>query len=58
MPNNPTPRGLVKCKACSAVGPPCDSCKGTGTTKQGAVCPSCKGTALEVHTTVIESCKG
>lgn len=58
MPNHPIPRGFQKCKYCDAVGPPCDSCKGTGTTNQGAVCPSCKGTALDVHTTVIESCKG
>ncbi len=58
MPNNPTPRGFQQCKSCEAVGPPCDSCKGIGQTKQGVVCPSCKGTGLEVHTTVIGSCKG
>jgi hypothetical protein len=57
MPND-LPRGFQQCKSCEAVGPPCDSCKGIGQTKQGAVCPSCKGTGLEVHTTVIGSCKG
>jgi DnaJ-class molecular chaperone len=59
MANVPTepPRGFQKCKDCTAVGPPCDVCQGTGKTR-GAACGSCKGTGLEVHTTVIQSCKG
>lgn len=55
------PRSFRQCKHCTAVGPPCDTCHGSGNASAAAnppECPACKGTGLEAHTVIIASCKG